>query len=112
MRRFGQGRGKGRAVGKIDHVIWSGAACLAADAGERDWGEWGAAMRALCRSARRGYQRGIMGSPIRILGIDPGLRRTGWGLIEVDGNRLILRRLRLGRDQRQGLARRAAGDDP
>jgi crossover junction endodeoxyribonuclease RuvC len=26
---------------------------------------------------------------IRILGIDPGLRRTGWGLIEVDGNRLI-----------------------
>ena len=46
-------------------------------------------MQALCRSARRGYQRGIMGSPIRILGIDPGLRRTGWGLIEVDGNRLI-----------------------
>jgi crossover junction endodeoxyribonuclease RuvC len=28
-------------------------------------------------------------SPIRILGIDPGLRRTGWGVIEVDGNRLI-----------------------
>ena len=28
-------------------------------------------------------------SPIRILGIDPGLRRTGWGLIEADGNRLI-----------------------
>ena len=27
--------------------------------------------------------------PIRILGIDPGLRRTGWGLIEVEGNRLI-----------------------
>lgn len=27
--------------------------------------------------------------PIRILGIDPGLRRTGWGLIESDGNRLI-----------------------
>lgn len=46
-------------------------------------------MQALCRSARRGYQRGIMGSPIRILGIDPGLRRTGWGLIESDGNRLI-----------------------
>jgi crossover junction endodeoxyribonuclease RuvC len=46
-------------------------------------------MQALCRSARRGYQRGIMGSPIRILGIDPGLRRTGWGLIEVEGNRLI-----------------------
>src|SRR6476661_8707177 len=30
-----------------------------------------------------------MGRPIRILGIDPGLRRTGWGLIEVHGNRLI-----------------------
>ncbi len=25
---------------------------------------------------------------IRILGIDPGLRRTGWGVIEHDGNRL------------------------
>jgi len=46
-------------------------------------------MQVLCRSARRGYQRGIMGSLIRILGIDPGLRRTGWGLIEVVGNRLI-----------------------
>jgi crossover junction endodeoxyribonuclease RuvC len=27
--------------------------------------------------------------PVRILGIDPGLRRTGWGVIDVDGNRLI-----------------------
>src|ERR1700737_350865 len=25
---------------------------------------------------------------VRILGIDPGLRRTGWGVIEIDGNRL------------------------
>jgi len=25
---------------------------------------------------------------IRIIGIDPGLRRTGWGVIEADGNRL------------------------
>jgi crossover junction endodeoxyribonuclease RuvC len=25
---------------------------------------------------------------IRILGIDPGLRRTGWGVVEVAGNRL------------------------
>lgn len=25
---------------------------------------------------------------IRILGIDPGLRRTGWGVVEIDGNRL------------------------
>jgi crossover junction endodeoxyribonuclease RuvC len=30
-----------------------------------------------------------MGHLIRILGIDPGLRRTGWGLIETEGNRLI-----------------------
>ncbi len=25
---------------------------------------------------------------IRILGIDPGLRRTGWGVVEIEGNRL------------------------
>lgn len=36
-----------------------------------------------------GYQRTMRSQPIRILGIDPGLRRTGWGLIEADGNRLI-----------------------
>jgi crossover junction endodeoxyribonuclease RuvC len=30
-----------------------------------------------------------MNRAIRILGIDPGLRRTGWGLIAVEGNRLI-----------------------
>jgi crossover junction endodeoxyribonuclease RuvC len=30
-----------------------------------------------------------MNHPIRILGIDPGLRRTGWGVIEAAGNRLI-----------------------
>jgi crossover junction endodeoxyribonuclease RuvC len=29
-----------------------------------------------------------MTRPIRILGIDPGLRRTGWGLVTCDGNRL------------------------
>ncbi|MBV8824283.1 MAG: crossover junction endodeoxyribonuclease RuvC [Bradyrhizobiaceae bacterium] len=29
-----------------------------------------------------------MRQAIRILGIDPGLRRTGWGVVEVDGNRL------------------------
>jgi crossover junction endodeoxyribonuclease RuvC len=29
-----------------------------------------------------------MGHPIRILGIDPGLRRTGWGVIAIEGNRL------------------------
>jgi crossover junction endodeoxyribonuclease RuvC len=30
-----------------------------------------------------------MNRAIRILGIDPGLRRTGWGLIAAEGNRLI-----------------------
>ena len=30
-----------------------------------------------------------MRRPIRILGIDPGLRRTGWGMLESDGNRLV-----------------------
>lgn len=29
-----------------------------------------------------------MQNPIRIIGIDPGLRRTGWGLIESQGNSL------------------------
>jgi crossover junction endodeoxyribonuclease RuvC len=29
-----------------------------------------------------------MRQPIRILGIDPGLRRTGWGMVLIDGNRL------------------------
>ena len=43
----------------------------------------------LCGPTRPVYQRDEMGRPIRIIGIDPGLRRTGWGLIDVDGNRLI-----------------------
>ena len=30
----------------------------------------------------------IMTSPVRILGIDPGLRRTGWGLITAQGTKL------------------------
>jgi len=30
----------------------------------------------------------LIRSPLRILGIDPGLRRTGWGVVENDGNRL------------------------
>lgn len=41
----------------------------------------------------RQYQCSMTPLPIRptvrILGIDPGLRRTGWGVIDVDGNRLI-----------------------
>jgi crossover junction endodeoxyribonuclease RuvC len=27
-------------------------------------------------------------TPIRIIGIDPGLRRTGWGIVEAEGTRL------------------------
>jgi crossover junction endodeoxyribonuclease RuvC len=30
-----------------------------------------------------------MRRPIRILGIDPGLRRTGWGMVAIEGNRLV-----------------------
>lgn len=30
-----------------------------------------------------------MSTPIRILGIDPGLRHTGWGVIEQSGARLV-----------------------
>jgi crossover junction endodeoxyribonuclease RuvC len=46
-----------------------------------------------CRSGWRrvwalGYHRVSMIHPIRILGIDPGLRRTGWGVVEYLGNRL------------------------
>ncbi len=29
------------------------------------------------------------GAPTRILGIDPGLQRTGWGVIEISGSKLI-----------------------
>jgi crossover junction endodeoxyribonuclease RuvC len=43
----------------------------------------------LAQNPQRGYQRAMVGHLIRILGIDPGLRRTGWGLVESEGNRLI-----------------------
>jgi crossover junction endodeoxyribonuclease RuvC len=42
----------------------------------------------LCRRPPWVYHRGCMTRAIRILGIDPGLRRTGWGIVEVAGNRL------------------------
>jgi len=29
-----------------------------------------------------------MTEPIRILGLDPGLRRTGWGVVAIEGSRL------------------------
>ena len=31
----------------------------------------------------------MRGQVIRIIGIDPGLRRTGWGVLDSDGVRLI-----------------------
>ncbi len=34
------------------------------------------------------YHNAKMTRLIRILGIDPGLRRTGWGVVEIEGNRL------------------------
>jgi crossover junction endodeoxyribonuclease RuvC len=39
-------------------------------------------------SPPRRYHGTEMANPIRILGIDPGLRRTGWGVVMIDGNRL------------------------
>jgi crossover junction endodeoxyribonuclease RuvC len=30
----------------------------------------------------------MLPAPIRIIGIDPGLRTTGWGIIEAQGSRL------------------------
>src|SRR5450432_4741795 len=33
-------------------------------------------------------QRGMDSHMVRLLGLDPGLRFTGWGVIDVDGNRL------------------------
>jgi crossover junction endodeoxyribonuclease RuvC len=32
---------------------------------------------------------GMQHASIRILGIDPGLRRTGWGIVEAEGSRLV-----------------------
>ena len=48
---------------------------------------------------------------IRILGVDPGLRNTGWGLIEAAGSQTDLHRLRLDPHRRCDLARRKAGVD-
>ena len=35
------------------------------------------------------YLEAMRGETIRIIGIDPGLRRTGWGIVESDGVRLV-----------------------
>lgn len=31
---------------------------------------------------------GAKGQGMRVIGIDPGLRRTGWGVLDIEGNRL------------------------
>ena len=50
--------------------------------------------------------------PIRILGIDPGLRNTGWGLIEAAGTRLTYVGCGSIHTDAGDFARRAAGADP
>jgi crossover junction endodeoxyribonuclease RuvC len=47
-------------------------------------GQW----RPTTEIAQACYRYCGMTRPIRILGIDPGLRRTGWGVVESAGNRL------------------------
>jgi crossover junction endodeoxyribonuclease RuvC len=43
----------------------------------------------------------------RILGIDPGLRRTGWGVVDIEGNRLMFVACgSVDTDERLGLAQR------
>jgi len=44
---------------------------------------------ALTRTIAAEYEDGMSAPLIRILGIDPGLRRTGWGVVDVLGNRLM-----------------------
>jgi crossover junction endodeoxyribonuclease RuvC len=46
-------------------------------------------MRPQVNAAAGCYKVRVNRAPIRILGIDPGLRRTGWGLVTVEGNRLL-----------------------
>jgi crossover junction endodeoxyribonuclease RuvC len=51
----------------------------------------GVLARALGRSGQRGYQQTMRPNrttAVRILGVDPGLRRTGWGVVESLGNTL------------------------
>ena len=48
----------------------------------------GTSNRGTRRQRAGGLSKHMLRRPIRILGIDPGLRRTGWGVVEIDGNRL------------------------
>ena len=61
------------------------------------------------RAAGAAVSRRVGARAIRILGIDPGLRRTGWGVIEISGNRLsFLGCGRVETDKAQNLALRLA----
>src|SRR5947209_20348376 len=42
----------------------------------------------LVRTVVPGLSSRMLPPPIRIIGIDPGLRTTGWGIIEAQGSRL------------------------
>ena len=78
-----------RAVWKIDHNSAPAGLSLTARQPERDWGGRSPPMRGRCTGRAGDAINGTgMNVTIRILGIDPGLRRTGWGLIDVEGNRL------------------------
>lgn len=39
-------------------------------------------------SVAKPQQQGASSKPMRIIGIDPGLQRTGWGVVEAHGSRL------------------------
>ena len=58
-------------------------ACLSGRAGRSERLRRAPSMHPAC------YQTASMKRPIRILGIDPGLRRTGWGMIACEGNKLV-----------------------
>ena len=53
-----------------------------------------------------------MNQAIRIIGIDPGLRRTGWGVVETLGNSLRFVASGTVQVRRQGGAGAAALPDP
>jgi crossover junction endodeoxyribonuclease RuvC len=48
----------------------------------------GLPLRPSCAYTGTRRERGPIRTMVRLLGVDPGLRFTGWGVIEVDGNRL------------------------
>ena len=75
--------GKGRAVGKVDH----GTVIDGDPFHSRSPGSLRPPMARRTTPAAA-INRADMARPIRILGIDPGLRRTGWGMVVIDGNRL------------------------